>query len=180
MNAFEEELKQKTDQELLEMAATPNKWNDDFFEAINNELQGRGVSVEPKEHAPLVEHKLNLAQRRKICESCKNHSNEIPTNPDSPAICGLTMKDPDFIEALCEKYDPIPGYKKYLLRMSLLSLVMGILCGAWGITSLINELPKAIIRPRSFILSILCIAGIVYSIIMFVKMLRFKYPNQPE
>lgn len=178
MSAYEEELRQKTDQELQEMALNPNRWNDDYFEAVKYELQRRGLHIEPKEEGSKIEYKLELKQRRKICESCQNHSNEIPTNPDSPAICGLTMKDPDFTDTLCEKYVPIPNYKNYLLRMSLLSLIIGIACGAWGGISLMNELPKGIIRPRSFILSLLCIIGIVYGIITFIKMLRFKYPTE--
>ena len=177
MNAYEEELRQKTDQELQEMASTPNRWNDGYYEAVKFELQRRGLHIEPKMEGPKIEYKLNLKQRRKICESCQNHSNEIPTNPDSPAICGLTMKDPDFTDALCEKYNPIPAYKKYLLIMALFGLVIGLVSGIIGYLILKSELRHGKVDFRGVGLCILCPIAIVYSIVMFIKMLRFKYPE---
>lgn len=180
MNTFETEFRQKTDQELQEIVSNPNRWNDDYYAAAKFELQRRGLQIQLKEEVPSIEHKLNLQQRRKICESCQNHSNEIPTNPDSPAICGLTMKDPDFTEKLCEKYIPIPAYKNYLLRMALFGFAGGLFSGVIGYLILKNELRQGTVDFRGVVLCILCPILIVYSIVMLIKMFRFKYPNETE
>ena len=170
MSAFDDELKQKTDIELKEMAATPNRWNDSYIEAINVELKRRGLTVEPIDNSPQVEPKLTLDQRRRICESCKNHKNEIPTNPDSPAICGLTMKKPEFNGEQCALYVPIPNFKTLLLRRAIYSIILGFAIGILGLNMSDSFWGIGLIVLSPVLL--------IYSIRIFIKMIRFKYPGE--
>lgn len=182
MSTYADELKQKTDQELQELAASSDNWSAAYNEAVRAELQNRGLTVELPKDSP----KLNLEQRRKICESCKNHKNEIPTNPDSPAICGLTMKNPAFNGKQCALYDPDPKYKNYLLRRGIYGLVLGVLFELFGVFRM-AEIVNTTKRPEDLnmfstmwgiFMIIAGIAMLVYSIKAFTKMIRFKYPGE--
>lgn len=130
---------------------------------------------------------LTLQQRRAICESCKNHSNEIETNPDSPAICGLTKKISEFTGEKCALYVPIPNFKSFLLRRGIYALVVGIALGSFGGIRIVNHLITIANGPDDFsifsalmdIMALLVgVSLLIYSVKTFVKVVHFKYPDE--
>ena len=129
---------------------------------------------------------LDVDERRKVCDSCKNHKNEIITNPNSPALCGLTMKAPSFHGKECELYIPIPNHKSRIIRRGIYGLVMALGFGILGVIRLV-ELIQQTKSPANLNTSglVFCLFLIVFSIALlyfafksFITAARFKYPQE--
>lgn len=173
MSAYSEELKKKNNDELIKLITSEAEFSPSYNKAVRKELQSRGINVE-KLDLPL----LSIDMRRKICESCQNHTNKIPTNFESDAICGLTMRDPVFKGSVCENYASIPAFRGVLLRRALISLVMGILVLIVGAFAFWEDLLEGVIYRRNVVAIIVGPIGIIGAIVYFIKMIRFKYPKK--
>lgn len=171
MGAYSEEIKNKTDEELIKLIYSADEFSATYNKDLRKELKKRGIRIEDL-GLPI----LSLDARRKICESCQNHLNEIPTNPDSNAICGLTMKNPSFLGSLCENYVPIPAFKKRLLMKAFIALILGVIVIAEGVFMYQDHLAEGYIYTRDVVLMCSGPVLIVYAFVYFIKMVRFKYP----
>ena len=184
MGDFRKELKDKTDLELLDIVARRGQFNDSYVQDVLDELASRNIEIKEEEKEP-ERFELTVDERRKVCDSCKNHKNEILTNPDSPALCGLTMKAPSFHGKECGLYIPIPDYKSRVIRRGIYGLVMAIAFGVLGVIRLIEFIEQTK-NPANLdvfglmfylLLIFFSIALLYYAFKSFITAARFKYPQ---
>ena len=199
MGEYTEVLKTKTDKELLDIIDSYDQWSKSYIKDVLEELSSRGVNTNE-----LIIPDLSLEERRKICESCQHHKHEspknplkeiahevygyqgkerdVPSDPDAPIYCGLTMKDPVFRGNQCPFYVQTPGYERLLMKRGIRSIIIGIGFIVFGLYRMIVYISSTkghngydpSDNIEDVVLICIGIVSVLYAVSVFVKRAKYK------